>query len=90
MKCYCYETETEFVFCVENADAELEKNLEAAWFHKVDDKFLKTYPNTINDKELIAKNFSRLGESMFRDKGDWEKTFKKFAAKYYEKNIVNM
>lgn len=71
MKCYCYETEKEFVFCVENADVKLEK----------------IYPNTISDKELIMENFSRLGESMFKGNGDWEKALKKFADKCYEKNI---
>lgn len=87
MRCYCYETETEFIFCVENADIELEKNIESAWFHKVGNKFLKIYPNTIGDKELIMENFSRLGGSMFKGNGDWEKALKKFADKCYEENI---
>jgi hypothetical protein len=43
MKCYCYETETEFVFCVEDADAKLEDNLKAAWFKKTDKGFIKIY-----------------------------------------------
>jgi hypothetical protein len=43
MKCYCYETETEFVFCVEDADAKLEDNLKAAWFKKTDKGFIKNY-----------------------------------------------
>lgn len=87
MKCYCYENESEFVFCVENADDKLGKIIEAAWYDKVGNKYFKKYPNTINDKKLLINNFSRLGESMFSGNGDWKKALSKFAEKCYEQNI---
>ena len=40
MNCYCYETEKEFVFCVEDVDIRISDNLEAAWFKKTEDRYL--------------------------------------------------
>jgi len=87
MNCYCFENEEDFVFCVENADVECEKNIEDAWYKKVGNKYIKKYPNTINDKERLIDNFSRLGESMFRSNGDWENALGIFAEKCCEQNI---
>ena len=36
MRCYTYETETDFVLCVEDVDERYEDNLRAAWFTKAD------------------------------------------------------
>jgi hypothetical protein len=87
MKCYCYENETEFIFCIENAEIEYEKNIEAAWFQKKENKYLKIYPRDIDDKEIIKYNFLNFGESMFKLDGNWEKTLYFFANKCLENNI---
>jgi len=87
MNCYCFENDKEFVFCVENAGAEYEKNIKDAWFEKVGDKYIKTYPNTIDDKERLKESFSRLGESMFKGAGDWEKAQGIFAEKCDKENL---
>jgi hypothetical protein len=69
MKYYCYETE--FIFSVEPADAKSEENLIAAWWKKDGDKFIKAYPKEFDngvsaeDKELVKRNFARLGQLMF-------------------------
>jgi len=44
MNCYCYETEYEYVLCVEDADLKFEDNLQAAWFKKTVRGFIKSYP----------------------------------------------
>lgn len=81
MKCYCYETETEFVFCVEDAEIAYEDNIQAAWFTKIGGKFLKIYPHDIEDKQLLKVNFSHLGEPMFKAGGQWESVLLTFAEK---------
>jgi hypothetical protein len=87
MKCYCCETESEFLFCVEEVDEKYIENVEAAWFKRYEDKFLKIYPKTVADKELIKKNFERLGESMFLNSGHWKNALLTFAKKCSENKI---
>ena len=94
MKCYCYETETEFVFCVEDADAKLEDNLKAAWFKKTDKGFIKIYnkemeSNGVNaeDKEFVKRNFARLGQSMFEGAFDWKNALLLLAQKFMDNRI---
>lgn len=87
MKCYCCETETEFLLCVEDVKEKYVDNVKAAWFKKDKDKFLKSYPKTVTEKELIKKNFERLGESMFLNSGDWKNALLTFAKKSSENKI---
>lgn len=93
MKCYCYETETEFIFCVEDADIKFEDNLQAAWWKKIDKKFIKAYPKEMNDgvdatdKELVKRNFARLGQSMFEGVFDWKKVLLLLAQKFLDNGI---
>lgn len=87
MNCYCYETDSEFVLCVEDVESMYENNVQAAYYAKEEEKFQKTYPKNIEDKELIKKNFSRLGESMFTGNGNWQDVLLKFAKKCYYNNI---
>jgi hypothetical protein len=93
MKCYCYETETEFIFCVEDADMKFEDNLQAAWWKKTDKKFIKAYPKEMDDgvdakdKELVKRNFARLGQSMFEGVFDWEKVLLLLAQKFSDNGI---
>lgn len=87
MKCYCYETESEFLLCVEDVEEKYVDNVKAAWFKKYEDKFLKIYPKTVTEKELIKKNFERLGESMFLNSGDWKNALLTFAKKSSENKI---
>jgi len=95
MKCYCYDTELEFVLCVENADITLEDAIQHAWFKKTDKGFAKTYPNiegngvSKEDKELVSKNFAHLGQSMFEGmlNCNWKNALLLFAQKCKENGI---
>ncbi len=97
MKCYCYETETEFVFCAEGADEKQEEGLKDAWWKKSGDRFLKIYPfvdtvhaawyNNAEDKEIIKRNFARLGPSMFDGDFDWKGYLRLLAGKFKENRI---
>ncbi len=94
MNCYCYETETEFVFCVEDADEKLEGNLNDAWFKKTDKGFLKIYNKDMEsngvgeeDKELVKRNFARLGQSMFEGVFDWRNVLLSIAQKFTDGGI---
>lgn len=94
MKCYCYETETQLILCVENVAPEFEKNLVAAWFEKTDTGFTKIYPMTdkdngvsAKDREIVKSNFARLGQSMFVGNLDWKNILPFLAKKFSESNI---
>lgn len=88
MKCYCYETETDLVFCVDNVEPQYEKNVEAAWFKKTDGGYRKIYSRDMgrngvsdSDRKLVSENFTRLGESMLRGNFAWERALKKLIDK---------
>jgi hypothetical protein len=90
MKCYCYETESDFILCVEEVDERFHDVIQHAWFEKTDNKFLKVYPMkgidngvTAEDKELVKNNFARLGQSMFEGMldCDWKSALLLFAEK---------
>ena len=97
MKCYCYETDDDFILCVENAEIKHEDIILHAWFKKIENGYVKTYPmkNGVDDKwyrkseykELIKRNFSRLGQSMFSGVFDWENVLTFIAKKFYENRI---
>jgi len=94
MKCYCYETETEFVLRVENVDTCFEKSLHAAWFTKTENGFIKSYPmidkdNGVGaeDKEQIKRNFARLGQAMFEGVFDWKNVLRLLAQKFSDNGI---
>jgi hypothetical protein len=87
MKCYCIETDEKFIYCVENAENKFIDNIEHAWFKKDCNKFIKEYPININDKEILKLNFSRIGESMFKNEGSWEKSLEIFSEKCLHNNI---
>ena len=87
MKCYCIETKDKFIFCVENAEMEFVENIKHAWFRLDNDKYIKEYPNNFDDKEIIKNNFKRLGEEMFKSKGNWKKSLRLFVKKCFENNI---
>ncbi len=94
MNCYCYETETEFIFCVKDVDTRFTDNLEAAWFKPSEIGYLKIYnkdmkDNGVNedDKALVARNFSRLGNSMFEGIFDWEEALLLLTTKFNANKI---
>jgi len=99
MKCYCYETETEFIFCVEDAEGKIYENLQADryWTKTEDDKFIKIYPMDTGwddawyliqkDKEAIIKNFARLGQSWLEGVFDWKNVLLLLAQKFSENGI---
>ena len=97
MKCYCYETDDDFILCVENASAEHEDTISHAWFEKSGDKFVKIYPmkngidklwyKKIEEKERIKNNFARLGHSMFKGCFVWESVMLNLARKFHENGI---
>ncbi|MCO5214913.1 MAG: hypothetical protein M9953_06865 [Thermomicrobiales bacterium] len=71
MKCHAYETDSTFTLCVEDAPVASEDHILAAWFHREGDAFIKCYPADAPDKDLVTRNFPRLGPSMFSGTGDW-------------------
>jgi hypothetical protein len=95
MKCYCYETNQEFIFCVENVESEQLEDviLHMAW-EKTEDKFLRSYPqnafSNLNEKALISDNFARLGKEVFESVllgFDWEKPLRLLTPKFNESGI---
>ena len=99
MKCYCYETEKEFIFCVEDAKDKIYETLQADQFWKKTDdgKFIKVYPlDTEWDdawyldsayKEAVINNFTRMGRVWIEGVFDWEKVLSFLAQKFTENNI---
>ena len=87
MNCYCIETNDKFIYCVENVEEKYFQNIEHAWFKKDNNKFIKEYPNNINNKEIIKNNFMKYGESMFKSEGDWRQSLKIFAEKCKKESI---
>lgn len=97
MKCYCYETENDFILCVEDVEnIQLEEAILHAWFEKTDGKYLKVYPMknmdngvTSEDRLLVKRNFARLGQSMFEGmlNCEWKNALSLFAQKCNEHKI---
>jgi hypothetical protein len=95
MKCYCYETDSAFVFCVEDVEnAQLEDVIQHKAWKKTDDKFLMLFPlnafSNQREKELISGNFSRLGQAIFESSlsgVEWEKPLEMVAQKLNENGI---
>ncbi len=87
MKCYCIENDDRFIFCVENAEKEYIKNIETAWFRLDNGKYIKDYSNNFEDKEIVKNNFPKLGEELFKSKGNWKEALQLFAKKCSENNI---
>jgi len=95
MKCYCYETDSEFIFCVEDVeDVQLENAIQHAAWEKTDDKFVMSYQqhafSNQSEKELIKENFARLGQAMFESLlvgFNWEEPLELLAQKFNESGI---
>jgi len=95
MKCYCYETDSAFIFCAEDIEnAQLEDIIQHMAWRKTDDKFLLSYPQSAfsdqREKELVSSNFSRLGQVMFESllSGiDWKTPLEMLAQKFNENGI---
>lgn len=87
MKCYCYETESEFILCAENVEEAHVNGVKAAWFEEENTRFVKRYPSSVNDKALVSENFARLGEAMLTNAGDWQMALASFAQKSAESGI---
>jgi len=95
MKCYCYETDSAFIFCVEEVqNAQLEDVIQHMAWRKSDGKFLLSYPHSAfsdqREKELISGNFSLLGQAMFEASlsgFDWKKPLEMLAQKFNENGI---
>lgn len=88
MNCFCYETSNNFVLCAEDVAAEYENDLISAFYHKSGNSFIKEYPNTIEDKELVSRNFQRLGEEMFTGKNsNWKAALDIFAHECIKNDI---
>jgi hypothetical protein len=79
MRCYCVENEETFDFCVEGVTEHDSENVEAAWFKRDGDRYVKRYPSWIEDQEILARNFALLGPSMFKKIGTWEESLEVFA-----------
>jgi len=79
MRCYCLENEETFDFFIEDASVEAVVNIEAAWFKREGHRFVKRYPAWIEDHDILSRNFSLLGPSMFKRTGTWEASLWIFA-----------
>jgi len=98
MKFYCYETATEFIYCVEGAEGKVYENLRSdRYWTKIDDKFVKIYPMDTgwddawyldqNYKQAVINNFARLGQSWIEGVFDWEKVLLRIAKIFAENGI---
>ena len=99
MKCYCYETETEFAYCVEGAEGKIQENLQADryWTKIGENKFVKIYPTDTGwddawyvkpeYKEAVVNNFARLGQSWLEGVFDWEGVLLRLARIFAENGI---
>lgn len=99
MKFYCYETETEFIFCVENAEGKIFDNLQSDryWTKTDDNKFIKVYPMDTNwddawylnsvYKEAVINNFAWLGQSWIEGIFDWKNVLS-VLAQMFQKNEI--
>ena len=97
MKCFCYEKDDNFVLRVENVETKHEDIILHAWFQKADGGYEKVYPmesgadklwyRDIEEKELIKKNFARLGQSMFSGLFDWNGVITTLARKFFENEV---
>jgi len=96
MKCYCYETDANFIYCVEDVESpQLETVIQHMGWEKTEDKFLMShYPgyaiSNPNEKELISGNYARLGQAFFESflsSFDWKKPLDLLAQKFNESGI---
>ncbi|MCL2079824.1 MAG: hypothetical protein FWH17_08300 [Oscillospiraceae bacterium] len=95
MECYCYETDSSFVFCVEDVEnAQLEDVIQHKAWKKTDGKFLMSFPQNVfsnqDEKELISSNFSRLGQAIFESSLsgiEWETPLEMLAQKFNDNGI---
>ncbi|MCL2486125.1 MAG: hypothetical protein FWE86_00815 [Oscillospiraceae bacterium] len=97
MNCYCYETDSDFVLCVENAEIEHEDIILHAWFKKDGNRYIKSYPmgsgadkswyEKSEEKERIKCNFARLGQSMFEGIFDWKNVLSSLAQTFSDNRI---
>jgi hypothetical protein len=95
MKCYCYETDSAVIFCVEDVEnAQLENVIQHKAWKKTGDKFLMSFPQSVfsnqREKELISSNFSRLGQAIFESSLsgiEWEKPLEMVTQKLNENGI---
>ena len=95
MKCYCYETDSEFIFCVEAVEnTQLEDTIKHKAWNEVDGKFILSYPQSSfsnrHEKKLISNNFANLGQGMFESSivgFDWEEPLSQIAQKFTANGI---
>ena len=95
IKCYCYETDSQFIFCVENVkNLQLEDTIKNKAWEKENGKFILPFPQTVfsnqSEKEFISNNFARLGQKMFESAlagFNWEKPLAKIAQKFTANKI---
>ena len=87
MNCYCKENKEKFIYCVEDVEEKYFPNIEHAWFKRENGKFIKEYPNNIENKDIIKNNFKKYGESMFKSEGNWKYSLKIFVERCKSENI---
>ncbi|MCL2639178.1 MAG: hypothetical protein FWD48_12535 [Oscillospiraceae bacterium] len=95
MRCYCYETDSEFFFCVEGVEnTQIEDAIQHMAWVKTDGKFVRAYPQSAfsnqDEKQLISDNYVRLGQAFFESSFvgfDWEKPLKLVAQQFSTNGI---
>ena len=79
MKCYCKQSPDGFYYVVEDAPESTHDLIQAAFFKRHGDTFLKWYPVDMPDKEIVIPNYERLAQGLFsRNTVNWENALNTF------------
>jgi len=69
-----------FVLCVEDVPPSLVAVIEGAYFQRDGERFVKRYPASVDDQDVVAANFPRLAPAMFTaETADRESALETFA-----------
>lgn len=80
MQCFCRETDSEFILCVEGAPESAWDEIRKAFFEQEQTSFTKRYAASVLDKETIRENFPKYAPDMFtRRTFDWPQALATFA-----------
>lgn len=88
MRCSTFHEDDAFVLCVEDFEPSLVSTLESAYFQREGERFVKRYPATVEDVDVIASNFPRLAPGMFTgEHADWKEALETFANRCMKEGI---
>lgn len=90
MRCSTFHENDAFVLCVEDVPPERAPVLEGAWFQRDggSHRFVKRYPASVGDQDIVAANFPRLAPAMFAgEDADWQAALETFIERCAEAGI---